>query len=130
MTLAATVLTVLVLLIHVYIVILEMVLWRSRGPKVFGITEQFARDSAALASNQGLYNGFLVVALLLGLSLREPLRHGLPVLRPGLRGGGRRVGWADRQPTHPLRAGLARRPRAGSAVARSLIRGNVVTIGV
>lgn len=72
MTLAATVLTVLVLLIHVYIVILEMVLWRSRGPKVFGITEQFARDSAALASNQGLYNGFLVVALLLGLSLREP----------------------------------------------------------
>jgi putative membrane protein len=73
MTLAATVLTVLVLLIHVYIVVLEMILWRSRGPKVFGITEQFARDSAALASNQGLYNGFLVVALLLGLSLREPL---------------------------------------------------------
>ncbi|SEV88677.1 DUF1304 domain-containing protein [Luteibacter sp. 329MFSha] len=72
MHLAATALTVLVILIHLYIVVLEMVLWRSRGPKVFGITPQFANDSAALASNQGLYNGFLVVALLLGLVLREP----------------------------------------------------------
>lgn len=69
---AATALTVLVILIHLYIVVLEMVLWRSRGPKVFGITPQFASDSAAFASNQGLYNGFLVVALLLGLVLREP----------------------------------------------------------
>ncbi|QWT21894.1 DUF1304 domain-containing protein [Bacillus sp. NP157] len=72
MSLVATVLTVLVILIHVYIVILEMALWRSRGPKVFGITPAFANDSAALASNQGLYNGFLVVALVLGLALREP----------------------------------------------------------
>lgn len=72
MPLVATVLTALVVLIHVYIVLLEMVLWRSRGPRVFGITPQFAEQSAALASNQGLYNGFLVVALLLGLLLREP----------------------------------------------------------
>ncbi|HEY4092279.1 MAG TPA: DUF1304 domain-containing protein [Luteibacter sp.] len=68
----ATILTALVILIHVYIVILEMALWRSRGPKVFGITLAFAEQSAALASNQGLYNGFLVVALVLGLVLREP----------------------------------------------------------
>jgi putative membrane protein len=72
MTLAASVLTMLVILIHVYIVVLEMALWRTRGPKVFGITAEFARDSASLASNQGLYNGFLVVALVLGLTLREP----------------------------------------------------------
>jgi len=72
MTLAATLLTTLVILIHLYIVLLEMVLWRSRGPKVFGISADFARDSAVLASNQGLYNAFLVVALLLGLLLREP----------------------------------------------------------
>ncbi|KAF1005835.1 MAG: hypothetical protein GAK28_03056 [Luteibacter sp.] len=72
MALAATVLTVLVILIHVYIVVLEMALWQSRGPKVFGITKDFARDTKALASNQGLYNGFLVVALVLGLALREP----------------------------------------------------------
>jgi putative membrane protein len=72
MAIAATVLTVLVILIHLYIVLLEMALWRSRGPKVFGITPEFARESAALASNQGLYNGFLVVALVLGLALSEP----------------------------------------------------------
>jgi putative membrane protein len=72
MNLLATVLTAIVLLIHVYIVVLEMVLWRSRGPKVFGITPAFAQESAALASNQGLYNGFLVVALLLGMLLAEP----------------------------------------------------------
>jgi putative membrane protein len=72
MAVAATVLTLLVILIHVYIVVLEMVLWRTRGPKVFGITPEFARDSTALASNQGLYNAFLVVALVLGLVLREP----------------------------------------------------------
>jgi putative membrane protein len=72
MAIVATALTLLVILIHVYIVVLEMALWRTRGPKVFGITADFARDSAALASNQGLYNAFLVVALVLGLALREP----------------------------------------------------------
>nr|WP_255494899.1 DUF1304 domain-containing protein [Luteibacter sp. Sphag1AF] len=71
----ALILTVLVILIHLYIVVLEMVLWRSRGPKVFGITRQFAEESASLASNQGLYNGFLVVALVLGLTLADPLGH-------------------------------------------------------
>lgn len=68
----AIVLTLIVILIHVYIVVLEMALWRSRGPKVFGITPQFANDTATLASNQGLYNGFLVVALVLGLALPAP----------------------------------------------------------
>jgi putative membrane protein len=61
----------LVLLIHVYIVVLEMVLWQSRAPKVFGITPEFARESKGLASNQGLYNGFLVAALALGLFLPD-----------------------------------------------------------
>src|SRR5215211_8587102 len=68
----AKVLVGLVAAIHIYVVILEMVLWRSRGPKVFGITRQFANDSAGLASNQGLYNGFLVAALALGLFLPDP----------------------------------------------------------
>ena len=72
MDIVATVLTLVVVVIHVYIVVLEMALWRTRGPKVFGITPDFARESAALASNQGLYNGFLVVALVLGLALHEP----------------------------------------------------------
>ena len=58
---------ILVILIHVYTVVLEMALWKTRGPKTFGITPEFARQSAGLASNQGLYNGFLVAALVLGL---------------------------------------------------------------
>ncbi|TCV94553.1 putative membrane protein [Luteibacter rhizovicinus] len=76
MAIFATILTVLVILIHVYIVVLEMFLWQSRGPKVFGITPQFAKETVTLASNQGLYNGFLVAALILGLVLGGPVGTG------------------------------------------------------
>ncbi|WP_343547226.1 DUF1304 domain-containing protein [Ralstonia sp.] len=62
----------LVLLIHVYIVVLEMVLWKTRGPKVFRITPEKAAETAAMASNQGLYNGFLVAALVIGLIAPDP----------------------------------------------------------
>ncbi|MCO5399490.1 DUF1304 domain-containing protein [Ralstonia soli] len=62
----------LVLLIHVYIVVLEMALWKTRGPKVFRITPEKAAETAAMASNQGLYNGFLVAALVIGLVAPDP----------------------------------------------------------
>lgn len=66
----AAVLTGLVALIHVYIVILEMVLWTTpRGRAAFGLTEEFARQTKVLAANQGLYNGFLVAGLAWGLWL-------------------------------------------------------------
>ncbi len=67
MQMLANVLTGVVALLHVYFMVLEMVLWRSRAHKVFPVTREFAEQSAGLASNQGLYNGFLVAALLLGL---------------------------------------------------------------
>jgi putative membrane protein len=68
MSLVATVLTALVALIHVYIVVLEMALWTTaRGRAAFGTTPQFAAETKVLAANQGLYNGFLVAALVLGL---------------------------------------------------------------
>ncbi|MEM7181032.1 MAG: DUF1304 domain-containing protein [Spirochaetota bacterium] len=54
----------LVMLEHVYILVLEMFLWTSRGPKVFGITKKFAEETQTLAANQGLYNGFLAAGLL------------------------------------------------------------------
>ena len=63
----------LVLLIHVYIVVLEMVLWKTRGPKVFRMTPEKAAETAAMASNQGLYNGFLVAALVIGLVAPNPV---------------------------------------------------------
>lgn len=56
----------IVILLHVYFAVLEMALWKSRGPKIFGITQEFAERSAKLASNQGVYNLFLVAALLIG----------------------------------------------------------------
>ena len=69
----ALIVYLLVLLIHVYIVVLEMVLWKSRGPKVFRMTPEKAAETAAMASNQGLYNGFLVAALVIGLVAPNPV---------------------------------------------------------
>lgn len=57
----------IVIALHVYFVVLEMVFWKKLAPKIFRITPEYANQSAAMASNQGLYNGFLVIALLLGL---------------------------------------------------------------
>jgi putative membrane protein len=63
-----------VVLIHVYFVVLEMFLWRTpRGLRSFGTTQGFADASAALAANQGLYNGFLVAGLVWGLLAADPV---------------------------------------------------------
>jgi putative membrane protein len=60
----AVVLVALVAIEHVYILVLEMFLWRGpRGRAAFGTTREFAEASAALAANQGLYNGFLAAGL-------------------------------------------------------------------
>jgi len=64
----ANVLAGLVVLIHLYIVVLEMFLWdKPLGRKVFGSTPEFAAASKVLAANQGLYNGFLAAGLIWGL---------------------------------------------------------------
>jgi putative membrane protein len=72
MLLASTILTALVLLIHVYIVLLETVLFKSRGRKVFGIGADMVERLAPLMGNQGCYNAFLVAALALGLCYPDP----------------------------------------------------------
>jgi len=52
---------------HVFFLVLEMFLFNKPfGRKVFGTTEAFANEAAALAANQGLYNGFLAAGLLWG----------------------------------------------------------------
>ena len=74
MAIVANALVVLVVAIHVYIVVLEMFLWRTeRGMKAFGIDQAFADRSAPLAANQGLYNGFLVAGLVWGLLAADPI---------------------------------------------------------
>jgi putative membrane protein len=67
MLLIATILTAIVIAIHVYIVLIETVLFRTRGRKVFGIKEDRVDSLAPLMSNQGCYNGFLVASLTVGL---------------------------------------------------------------
>ena len=72
MHIAALVLIALVCLIHVYIFLLETVLFKTRGAKVFGIPRAEVESRAVAMSNQGCYNGFLAVALLLALVLPDP----------------------------------------------------------
>jgi putative membrane protein len=61
-----------VIAIHVYIVVLEMLLWtKPQGLKAFGLTPDFAEKTRVLAANQGLYNGFLATGLVFGLMQGE-----------------------------------------------------------
>ncbi len=74
MNIVANVLVALVAVVHVYIVVLEMFLWRTpRGRATFGTDAEFAEKSAPLAANQGLYNGFLVAGLGWGLVADDPV---------------------------------------------------------
>jgi len=58
----------LIALQHLGFLCLEMFFWtQALGQKIFKITPEFAQQSAALASNQGLYNGFLAAGLLWSL---------------------------------------------------------------
>lgn len=64
MQIASTALAVVIGLLHVYILVLEMFLWTTkRGQKAFNMTAERAADTAVLAKNQGLYNGFLAAGL-------------------------------------------------------------------
>ena len=69
---AANLLVAIVALEHVYILVLEMFLWtKPAGMRAFGLTPEFAEQTAVLAANQGLYNGFLAAGLIWGLLLKE-----------------------------------------------------------
>ena len=64
----ANLLVALVAALHVYFLVLEMFLWtKPLGLKTFRNSLEKANDSAVLAANQGLYNGFLAAGLLWGL---------------------------------------------------------------
>ncbi len=62
----------LVLLLHGYFVLLETVLFKTRGRRVFGLSAEKAEIMAPAMSNQGCYNGFLVAALALGFLHPDP----------------------------------------------------------
>jgi putative membrane protein len=63
----ARVLIGLVAAIHVYILVLEMFLWRGRARRIFRLSAEKAEMTAQMAGNQGLYNGFLAAGLVWAL---------------------------------------------------------------
>src|SRR6185503_12146091 len=78
MRFAAIAITSLVALAHTYFLVLEMFLWTTPfGRKTFGLTVEKAEATAALAKNQGLYNGFLAAGLVWGL-----VQYGVVAGRP------------------------------------------------
>jgi putative membrane protein len=69
----ANLLVTLVAALHVYFLVLEMFLWtKPLGLRTFRNSPERAADSAVLAANQGLYNGFLAAGLAWGLVQNVP----------------------------------------------------------
>ncbi|MBT2502116.1 DUF1304 domain-containing protein [Curtobacterium sp. ISL-83] len=70
MLVVAMVLAALAALLHVYIFVLESVLWTTpRARSVFGTTSDEAEATRSLAFNQGFYNLFLAIVTGIGVVL-------------------------------------------------------------
>ena len=68
----ATLLALLVALIHFGFMVVEMFFWQHPiGQKMFDTTAEFASQTLFMAQNQGLYNGFLVAGLIWGLIAKK-----------------------------------------------------------
>jgi putative membrane protein len=76
MTTVSLVFAAIAALVHVYIFVLESVLWTSDGTiRKFGITRVQAEQTKQLAFNQGFYNLFLAIIAAAGivfLLLQQP----------------------------------------------------------
>jgi putative membrane protein len=67
------ILTGVVIMIHLYIVWLEMFAWTTRGKKVFRtMPKDLFEPTRILAGNQGLYNGFLAAGLVWSFLISDP----------------------------------------------------------
>lgn len=70
MIIAGLVLAALAALLHVYIFYLESVVWTgAKARTTFGVSESDAAITKSLAFNQGFYNLFLAIAIVLGIVL-------------------------------------------------------------
>ena len=106
----ANALVALVAALHVYFLVLEMFLWtKPLGLKTFRNSIEKATNSAVLAANQGLYNGFLAAGLVWGL-VQGVARFRLPDqdVLSALRDRRRRLWRYNRQPPDSVRPGRAR----------------------
>ena len=72
MTILANIVIAIVAILHLGFLVLEMFLWdHPIGRKTFKMTKEVSKSSAALAANQGLYNGFLAAGLFWSLTLGD-----------------------------------------------------------
>lgn len=70
MLLIADIVVGVVAVLHLGFLVLEMFLWNTpAGRRIFRLSPELAAQSATLAMNQGLYNGFLAAGLIWGLLL-------------------------------------------------------------
>ncbi|WP_042403957.1 DUF1304 domain-containing protein [Streptacidiphilus carbonis] len=80
MGIIAGILVAAVALLHAYILVLEMFLWQGpKGRGLHGFGPEMARDTAPMAANQGLYNGFLAAGLVWGLIASDPVGHDVQI---------------------------------------------------
>lgn len=60
-------------ILHLWFFVLEFFFWtKPIGLKIFNMTQETANQSASLAANQGVYNGFLSAGLIWGLLSEDP----------------------------------------------------------
>ena len=68
----ANILVGIVAVLHIGFLVLEMFLWdHPVGRRSFKMTPEYSKESATLAANQGLYNGFLAAGLIWGLVIGD-----------------------------------------------------------
>jgi putative membrane protein len=80
MPLVANILVAVVALLHVGFLVIEMFFWNTPfGHRSFNLTPDFAAQSAVLAANQGLYNGFLAAGLVWSLVAPKTMAFALKV---------------------------------------------------
>jgi putative membrane protein len=73
---AALVVTAVAALVHVYVFVLESFLWTGpRAARIFGLDEPTARATAPLAFNQGFYNLFLSIEIVVGIVVLAAGNH-------------------------------------------------------
>lgn len=65
---AGCVISGIIAAIHIYIFVLESILWRTRAAKVFKFPQSVVDTTIVLAANQGFYNLLLAAGLIWGLA--------------------------------------------------------------
>jgi putative membrane protein len=65
MSVVANAAVIVVACLHLLFMVLESFLWtKPAGRRIFGLSAEKAAETASLALNQGLYNGFLAAGLI------------------------------------------------------------------